>query len=334
MSVQRAVHELLKKFPDAPARTLAKRLHDDNPALFPTIDGARSAVRYALGQLGTQNRRRPSSRKFRRAPRKAGELPPLPKSEAEEWEPFVLDGRRVLVVSDIHLPYHHVGAVNAALRYADGFKPDAIFINGDLFDFYAISRFDKDPTKPKISHELECGRQFFAHLRSRFGQVPITFKWGNHDERWDKYLQASAPLLFDIPDVRDAWHGPAGIREFGIDVVKDKRPVMAGLLPILHGHELGRGGISNPVNPARGAFLRGHHTILVGDSHQTSGHADTNLWHEETFCWSMGCLCGLTPLYMPVNRWNWGFACVEVATDGSFNVQNLRIAKNMQVRKS
>src|SRR5688500_16936564 len=105
MSVKQAVIELLKKYPDAPARTLAKRLHDDNPALFPTIDRARSSVRYALGQMGARNRRRASTSKFLRPARKAGELPPLPESSDKPWEPFILDARRILDLSDIHLPH-------------------------------------------------------------------------------------------------------------------------------------------------------------------------------------------------------------------------------------
>src|SRR5688500_15783701 len=113
MSVKQAVLKLLKKYPDAPARTLAKRLHDENPALFPTIERARGAVRYELGQSGRKNRRNPAG-KFRREGRKPGELPPLPKSEAKEWEPFVLDARRVLVVSDLHIPYHDPVAIEAA----------------------------------------------------------------------------------------------------------------------------------------------------------------------------------------------------------------------------
>ena len=78
----------------------------------------------------------------------------------------------------------------AALAYGDGFKPDTILINGDLFDFHAISRFDKDPTKPKILYELECGKQFFAHLQARYPKARVVFKLGNHDEARRAYEQA------------------------------------------------------------------------------------------------------------------------------------------------
>jgi hypothetical protein len=56
------------------------------------------------------------------------------------------------------------------------------------------------------------------------------------------------------------------------------------------------------------------------------------MFHSETFVWSTGCLCDLTPQYARVNRWNHGMAFVEVANDGSFNVSNFRINKHGDIR--
>jgi hypothetical protein len=50
------------------------------------------------------------------------------------------------------------------------------------------------------------------------------------------------------------------------------------------------------------------------------------MWHAETFCWSTGCLCDLTPRYAVINRWNHGAAIVTVHADGEFDVHNFRIA--------
>lgn len=331
--IQKRVAEIFAKHPNAAHRTIAKALHDKYPELFPTVEHARTAARRHTGNCGNESDRRSAAKRGTvRAPRKPGELPPLPKSEAKPWEPYILNAKRTLVISDLHLPHHSEKAVEAALEYGDGFNPDCVLINGDLFDMYAISRHDKDPTKPKLLAELECGRQLFAHLRKRYPKARVVFRAGNHDERWDKYLALQAPLLFEIEEVRNAWHIPAGMVEHKIEFIVD-RPIMLGKLPVFHGHELGR-SIFSPVNPARGAFLRAHHTILVGHSHQTSGHADTNIWHDETFCWSTGCLCSTTPEYARVNRWNWGAATVEVDSDGSFEVVNFRITQAGKARKS
>jgi len=322
---QELISKALDDFPNATYRSIAKKLHTDHPFLFPTSEHARAGIKTFTGHNGAKSRHSAARASRTKPPRKSHPNPTLPPSLAKPWTPHTLNAKRVLVLSDLHLPYHDVPAVEAAIKHGQKFNPDAILINGDLFDFYQISRYDRDPTKPKLLAELEAGKQFFAYLRRKFKKATIALKLGNHDERWDAYLFRCAPLLFDIDSVRNAWHEPAGIQKYGIEVIGEQRPIMVGLLPVFHGHELGR-SLFNPVNPARGAFLRAHHTILIGHSHQTSGHADTNLWHEETFCWSTGCLCQLTPEYARVNRWNHGFAEIEVARNGEFNVNNLRIA--------
>jgi len=108
---------------------------------------------------------------------------------------------------------------------------------------------------------------------------------------------------------------------------------MLGKLPVLHGHEKGK-GMSAPVNQARGAFLRLHHTVLEGHGHRTSGHCEPDMWGNEVFCWSTGCLADLRPEYARLNKYNHGFATVDVHADGSFDVQNMRITKDGVVRTS
>jgi hypothetical protein len=47
-----------------------------------------------------------------------------------------------------------------------------------------------------------------------------------------------------------------------------------------------------------------------------------------TTTWSLGCLCELHPAYLPINKWNHGFAIVDV--DGNnFHVRNKRIHKGV-----
>jgi predicted phosphodiesterase len=262
---------------------------------------------------------------------KAGQKPQMPPSLAEPWTPFDLgSGIRVGVLSDLHIPYHSETALAACVKTLKQRKPNVLLINGDAADFYKISRWQQDPGKRRLSEERKLVIEGLDWLRSEFGRdCRFVYKLGNHEERWDHFIWNRAPEIYDLPQVRiDA------LLEFernGIELVTDQRMILAGKLAIAHGHELGR-GIFSPVNPARGAFLRTHHTILVGHSHQTSGHADTNLWHQETFVWSTGCLCDMTPAYSRINRWNHGFAFVDVGQDSQFDVTNYRINNAGDVR--
>ena len=235
------------------------------------------------------------------------------------------------ILSDIHVPFHSEVALQAAVGHFKTVGIDALILNGDTCDFYAISRWIKDPKKRDFRGEINAATQLLAWLRQEFPGVPIVFKAGNHEERWKHWLWQHAPEISDDPRMGlDQW---LDFAEHGIELVEDQRPIMCGELPVLHGHEKGK-GISSPVNQARGAFLRLLHTVLEGHGHRTSGHAESDMWHRETFCWSTGCLCDLTPEYARVNRWNWGFATVTVDTAGSFDVDNYRISAKGEIRSS
>jgi predicted phosphodiesterase len=327
------VQAVCQEYPDAANRTLAKVLMQRAPLRFKTLERARSAIRNFRGNNGGRHRKWAERRGSSRPGRKPGEMPKLPESSYKSPEPFELDARKVLVLSDLHLEFQANVAVEAALRHGDEFKPDTILLNGDLLDFYQLSRFDKDPTMPKVSSELEAGRLFWNHVRARFPRAKLIYKLGNHDTRFTTYIFQAAPLLADIPGIRDGWEVPCGVRANKVTVVDDKRVVMAGNLPIYHGHELGSSTFS-PVNPARGAFMKTNHTVMVSHSHQTSGHSHPNMFHDETFCWSIGALCNLSPRYAVTNKWNWGFATVTIGKSGDFNVNNLRITKDGTVRAS
>ena len=314
-----------ERYPSQSNKLLARKLHDKHPMLFTSLEIARSAVRYHRGNNGDRDRQFAIDAGTARPNRRAGELPPLPASDARPWEPFILNASRVPILSDIHIPYQDNQALELALDYCERFNPDALLINGDLLDFYQISRFDRNPTKPKIKEEIVRGNQFFGHVRARFGpKLPIIWKFGNHDERMDLYLARCAPELFDIDEVRFAWFGPVGIHEHNITVVMDQRPVMLGKLPALHGHEKGK-QLSTPVNQARGAFLKLLASVVEGHGHRTSEHNERTFDGRIICCRSTGCLCGLWPEYARVNKWDHGFATVEVDAEGNYELELKRI---------
>jgi predicted phosphodiesterase len=318
------VEQICRDYPDAGNRTLAKALFEKHPLEFVNIERARSAIRMYRGNMGTKHRKPAVKRGTVRPNRKPGEVPALPASACDDWKPYELDAGRVLVLSDIHLPFQDNAAIEAALKHGDEFRPHAILVNGDLFDFYMLSRFDKNPTMPKVSAELEAGRQFWSHVRARFPKAKLHFKLGNHDSRWMTYLCQAAPLLADIAGICDGWEEPSGIRANRVTVIGDERPIMLGKLMVLHGHEKGR-GISSPVNPARGAFLRLLTSVLEGHSHRQSEHDERTASGQVIACRSTGCLCGLSPSYARFNKWSQGFATVLVEKGGDYRVNLHRI---------
>jgi hypothetical protein len=319
---------ILSQHPDAPARSLARRLVEETNGAI-TLEQARSRIRFHLGTNGKQQRK---MTKTPRQPRSPGQGRSVPASIAEPWTPHrmaVLGP--VGIISDVHVPYHSELAVQAAVDHLKAHGLAALLLNGDIADFYAISRYMKDPKQRDFKAELEAVCQFLGWLREQFPEIPIVYKLGNHEERWTHWLWQHAAEISDDPRMSlGAW---LNLDELGVELVEDQRPVMLGKLPVLHGHELPK-GMAAPVNPARGVFMRTLSTGLVGHSHRSSNHSESDMWHKETACWSTGCLCDLTPHYARINRWNWGFAIATVHERGAFDVQNFRVMLDGTVRTS
>jgi predicted phosphodiesterase len=317
---------LCKRFPEATTLSLAKRLAKE---FSTSVENARTAVRYIRGNSGKTRRGKATVPKPNG---KAGQKPKMPPSLAEPWTPFVLDGcKRVGIISDVHIPYHSEIAFDAAVNHLKKIGIDTLLINGDFADFYRISRWQQDPRKRHFAEERKSVIAGLDWLRETFPKARIVFKDGNHEERWTHFIWNKAPEIYDLP----ACQIPT-LLEFDrnrIEYVTDQRPVMVGKLPVLHGHEMGRSGISSPVNPSRGVFLRTMHTVLVGHGHRTSTHVEKDMFDREVAVWSTGCLCANNPDYMRIGKQNWGFAMAEVDNE-TFGVHNFRVAKSGDVRVS
>ena len=76
--------------------------------------------------------------------------------------------KRVLVISDMHLPYQHKDAIKFLAEIKKEFKPDRIINIGDLLDFHAISMHTHDPDLASPGHELVAARKYVKELESIF----------------------------------------------------------------------------------------------------------------------------------------------------------------------
>jgi predicted phosphodiesterase len=301
---------------DMPTLKLARIIYNENKLLFSNVERVRDTLRSIEGKKGKSNRK--IVKQVENRP-----LNPynLPSSDETIYEPFKINAKRLLVLSDIHIPYHSITSLTIAFDWAKKQKPDAILLNGDTLDFFGLSRYAKDPKKRSFSSELESFKDFMNILKKTF-DAKIYFKIGNHEERYEHYLWMKAGELSGIDDFELS--NIIKARAEGIEIIADKRIMKAGELNIIHGHEYP--GAFSPVNIARGLFTKGKVSAMQGHNHQTSEHSEADMNGKLTTTWSLGCLSELHPLYLPLNRWNHGFAFVEIDGD-DFQVQNKRIYK-------
>lgn len=311
------VREYRSKHPDYPNLKLARIIYAKEGKLFNSVESIRKILRTIEGK----------SPKGIKVTHKAENRPlnpyKLPDSEETSFEPYQLKGhKRIALFSDIHIPYHSITALTAAIEFCKKEKPDALVLNGDALDFHGLSRFQKDPRKKNFAFELDTWRQMFDVFAKEL-KCKIYYKIGNHEERYEHYLWMKAGELmgvdeFDLSNLLQA-------RAKGITVIGGKTIIQAGGLNILHGHEFGQ-SVFSPVNIARGLYMKGKVSAIQGHNHRTSSHTEKNMNGKVTNTWSIGCLCELHPAYMPINNWNHGFSIVDL-DKSEFHVRNFTIYK-------
>ena len=330
------IEEAVKKWTDLPSRTLARKLIKDNTRVFAgsSLEQVRNKIRYLRGTIGESHRKRPGGGTAKQTSPHVPHDPEkyyVPESQEDSFLPYVVvtglaRDAKIDVLGDLHFPYHSVSAIKAALKEMDRDQPDIILLNGDILDFYKLSRFMKDPRARSAKEEIETVSDFLDTLQCRYPKTKFIWKDGNHDERLDHYIMVAAPEIYDMAKGSLSIRTLLKLDERGFDYVTDKRPIYAGHLTILHGHEYPT-PVLGPVNAARGLFLRTKACALVHHHHQVSEHGEPTVRDKMISTWSAGCLCGLHPAYARFNKWMNGYARVTLRSDGDFNVVNHKISE-------
>lgn len=328
------VKNYIKRFPNTQSTTIAKYIYAENSAEFKDVEQVRDFVRYIRGLKGQRVRKSLKDKTFVVKPYSLKNPYHLPNSEGKPPKVFNLPRscNNVLLLSDIHIPYHDIPTLSKAIEYGKKQKINCIFINGDLTDFYQISDFVKLERRRSVKGELAATREFLRVLNKEFPNVPMYLLKGNHDNRLEKYLAVKAPELLDMEEYRLSVHLNGSFKKevyvkekYHIEVIDDTTLVKMGKLAVTHGHLLLR-GIFAPVNPARGSFLRAKASVIIGHTHKVSTHSETTINGKVITCYSTGCMCELNPAYSPfANNYSHGFAVVKIKSNGHYSVKNIQL---------
>lgn len=315
------VLEACKRFQNLPTRTIARYILDNHGDLWDgSIEKIRSAIRTRRGTHGSYNRDGVANK----VPSKDVTIP---KTWSKARVPHELSVGLWLMLSDIHVPFHSITAVESAVSYGKSQKINGIVFTGDAQDCASIS-FWGSQRKRDFDREVEIFIDFLDYIQREFPKEKKVYLPGNHEYRLPRMYQTRVPELMGLPLL--AMDAVLDLDGRGYEYLEHSQLIMAGELPILHGHELG--GVSTAVNPARGLILKTKSFAMCGHFHRTSEHSDRSIRNKLLTAWSMGCLCDLSPDYFPYgNNWNWGFALVNVEKDGNFEVENKRILPNGKV---
>lgn len=326
MVKSKIAREYREKYPNMPTLTLARLIYKDNKAGFKDVENVRSALRRIEGKEGGGRNKLVINSKFFMAEERPRNPYKLPDSWSEEKPVFKLPigCNKIGFMSDLQVPFHDVKAIKVFVEWLKTKKINTLFLNGDIIDNYNVSPFQRDHRKRVFKEELDATRAVLAWLRGEFPKATIYYNMdANHELRWEKWLMQKAPEIL-------------GIHEFELDVIlklndhkiipiKNKKMVMIGKLPVLHGHTVfGRFGAG--VSKARSVFLKTLKSCIASHVHVTDEFTKKDLSGKMITCWTTGCFMNINAVeYNEHNDYNHGGCYIETDNDGNFFVENKRM---------
>ena len=79
----------------------------------------------------------------------------------------------VLVISDLHIPYHHKDAFDFLKALKKKYKPDLVVNIGDELDHHAISMHEHNPDLMSAGDELKQSKEYIRELEKIFPEMKI-----------------------------------------------------------------------------------------------------------------------------------------------------------------
>ncbi len=120
------------------------------------------------------------------------------------------DNSRILVISDMHVPFQHPNALRFLAAVAAKYKPTRIVCIGDEIDQHNLSFHDSDPDLPGAGDELKAAIREMQPLYRLFPEMDlIDSNHGSMIYRKGKHHGIPRKYLRDYGEVLDA---PAGWR--------------------------------------------------------------------------------------------------------------------------
>lgn len=83
------------------------------------------------------------------------------------------DNSRILLISDLHIPYHHQDAIAFLTHLKEKYNPTRVICLGDEVDGHALSFHDSDPDLPSAGDEIRQALPVIAELFKIFPKMDI-----------------------------------------------------------------------------------------------------------------------------------------------------------------
>ena len=227
---------------------------------------------------------------------------------------------RFLYLPDPHGVFVDDAAFECALRFGHRHRPDLVVCGGDFVDFYQLSSFDKDPQRLlDLQADCDAAAHLLHKVRRSFKHAVIYFLVGNHEDRLRRFLWKHAPALKSLRSLELPRLLKLGENNI---IYQPHGTIKIRKLLFKHGNLVrrGAGATARAELDAEGISGVSGHTHRIGSASKTN-RGGRYTWLES------GCLCKLTPEYMPgqVPDWQQGLSYGFFTAGDRFSISTAHI---------
>lgn len=110
--------------------------------------------------------------------RKASKELGIPRTTIQKWlntKPSATEheNQRILLISDMHIPYHHPDTIDFLTYLKVKYKPTRVICLGDELDKHSLSYHEKEPELPNAMDEIKQALPVIAELYKIFPKMDI-----------------------------------------------------------------------------------------------------------------------------------------------------------------
>lgn len=228
----------------------------------------------------------------------------------------------VAIVCDPHVPDHDRDVQSVQLQIIRDIKPRVVILDGDIFDFYQISRFNTDPAREEtMQDELDLAHSYLKTFRYAAPDAEIIENDGNHEDRLRRFLWTEGRRVRNLRALK--LDNLYGLEELGIKRELLNRGVFIdNIFRVIHGDIVRK----HSGYTAKATMEKYGGCGLHGHSHRGGNHLKTDASIDWGW-WEGYCSCRLDPEYDPSPNWQQGMVVIDFWGSQRFYVQPVQIIK-------
>lgn len=221
---------------------------------------------------------------------------------------------RGFAFSDMQMPYQDDKAVTLAFKACKYWKPELIVNIGDLADQESCSRWNEnDPTNQvlnALAPESKLVKNYWAKLRKQHPKARLAWTLGNHDIRWEQYVDKKAPALRELMSNETLW----GTDTYGVEIYDYDRPPELKIGDNFYLHH-GAAVSKHAAESVKADMDSWGCSLIRGHSHRMGVHYKTFELRDETLQgFEIGHLADVKSSgfkYSQIHNWQQGFIIWE-----------------------